>query len=85
MALFEIDLRYFNSKNTLFLHFRSLPLNDVPPSRGGHERTPTERHRGFPERERDGPRDRDHRRERDRDRDNFDFDSKFDKKIIIAN
>ncbi|XP_026322587.1 uncharacterized protein LOC113232164 [Hyposmocoma kahamanoa] len=57
------------------VNLRSLPLNDVPPTRGGHERTPTERHRGFPERERDVPRDRDHRRERERDRENFDFDT----------
>ncbi|KAF9808210.1 hypothetical protein SFRURICE_012069 [Spodoptera frugiperda] len=53
----------------------SLPLNDVATSRG-HDRTPTDRHRGFPERDREGSRE--HRRERDRDRererDPFDFD-----------
>ncbi|XP_038219833.1 ankyrin repeat domain-containing protein 50, partial [Zerene cesonia] len=47
------------------VNLRSLPLNEV--TARGHDRTPTDRHRGFPERE-----SRDYRRERDRD--NFDFD-----------
>ncbi|KAL4711370.1 hypothetical protein ACJJTC_019211 [Scirpophaga incertulas] len=55
------------------VNLRSLQLNDVVAPRG-HDRTPTERHRGFP-----GDKDtREHRREkekdRDRDRDNFDCD-----------
>ncbi|CAH0699570.1 unnamed protein product [Spodoptera exigua] len=58
------------------VNLRSLPLNDVATSRG-HDRTPTDRHRGFPERDREGSRE--HRRERDRDRererDPFDFDA----------
>ncbi|KAJ8707651.1 hypothetical protein PYW07_011328 [Mythimna separata] len=57
------------------VNLRSLPLNDVATARG-HDRTPTDRHRGFPERDREGSRE--HRRERDRDRererDPFDFD-----------
>ncbi|XP_075988656.1 uncharacterized protein LOC142984759 isoform X2 [Anticarsia gemmatalis] len=71
------------------VNLRSLPLNDVATARG-HDRTPTDRHRAFPERERDREGSREHRRERDRDRDrerdrdrdrdrererdNFDFD-----------
>ena len=57
---------------------RSLPLNDAATARG-HDRTPTDRHRGFPERDREGSRE--HRRERDRDRererDPFDFDGEL--------
>ncbi|KAJ8706276.1 hypothetical protein PYW08_010902 [Mythimna loreyi] len=57
------------------VNLRSLPLNDVATARG-HDRTPTDRHRGFPERDREGSRE--HRRDRDRDRererDPFDFD-----------
>ncbi|XP_060808852.1 ankyrin repeat domain-containing protein 50 isoform X2 [Amyelois transitella] len=51
------------------VNLRSLPLNDAVASRT-HERTPTERHRGFPER--DGTRE--HRRERERDRENYQND-----------
>ncbi|XP_063372338.1 ankyrin repeat domain-containing protein 50 [Cydia amplana] len=51
------------------VNLRSLPLNENAISRDrGHDRTPTERHRGF-ERERDREREREHRRERDKDRD----------------
>ncbi|CAH0713010.1 unnamed protein product, partial [Brenthis ino] len=51
------------------VNLRSLPLNEI--SSRGHDRTPTDRHRGFP-----GDREtREYRRERDRDRDrDFDFD-----------
>ncbi|CAG9794409.1 unnamed protein product [Diatraea saccharalis] len=58
------------------VNLRSLQLNDVVSTRG-HDRTPTEKHRGFP-----GDKDntREHRRERDKDRDrdreNYDFDGK---------
>ncbi|XP_052748946.1 ankyrin repeat domain-containing protein 50 isoform X2 [Galleria mellonella] len=63
------------------VNLRSLPLNDVATPRS-HDRTPTERHRGFPEREstrehrreRERDRDRDKDRDRDRERDNYDFD-----------
>lgn len=62
---------------------RTLPLNEVTSARG-HDRTPTDRHRGFPgeerestrEHRRDRERDRDKHRDRDRDRE-FDFDGKF--------
>lgn len=56
---------------------RSLPLNEISTPRG-HDRTPTDRHRGFPERERDGSREyrRERERDKDRERDNFDFDGK---------
>ncbi|XP_053621795.1 ankyrin repeat domain-containing protein 50-like isoform X2 [Plodia interpunctella] len=49
------------------VNLRSLPLNDAISPRT-HERTPTERHRGFPERDST----REHRRERERDRDKLD-------------
>ncbi|RVE45604.1 hypothetical protein evm_009717 [Chilo suppressalis] len=56
------------------VNLRSLQLNDVVPTRG-HDRTPTERHKGFPG-DKDGTRE--HRRERDKDRDrdreNYDAD-----------
>ncbi|KPJ17383.1 hypothetical protein RR48_08569 [Papilio machaon] len=57
------------------VNLRSLPLNEVSTPRG-HDRTPTDRHRGFPERERDGCREyrRERERDKDRERDNFDFD-----------
>ncbi|CAK1592916.1 unnamed protein product [Parnassius mnemosyne] len=57
------------------VNLRSLPLNDISTPRG-HERTPTDRHRGFPERERDGSREyrRERERDKDRERDNFEFD-----------
>ncbi|XP_063836425.1 uncharacterized protein LOC135085583 [Ostrinia nubilalis] len=59
------------------VNLRSLPLNDAVTARG-HDRTPTEKQRAFPERDKDG--NREHRRERERDRDrdrdreNFEFD-----------
>ncbi|XP_068622385.1 ankyrin repeat domain-containing protein 50 [Battus philenor] len=57
------------------VNLRSLPLNDVSTPRG-HDRTPTERHRAFPERDREGSKEyrRERERDRDRDRDNFEFD-----------
>ncbi|XP_013143376.1 PREDICTED: ankyrin repeat domain-containing protein 50 isoform X1 [Papilio polytes] len=57
------------------VNLRSLPLNEISTPRG-HDRTPTDRHRGFPERERDGSREyrRERERDKDRERDNFDFD-----------
>ncbi|CAH2101957.1 unnamed protein product [Euphydryas editha] len=54
------------------VNLRSLPLNEV--SARGHDRTPTDRHRGFPG---DREASREYRRERERDRDrekDFDFD-----------
>ncbi|KAM3955505.1 LOW QUALITY PROTEIN: uncharacterized protein ACR2FA_010574 [Aphomia sociella] len=57
------------------VNLRSLPLNDVAAPRG-HDRTPTERHRGFPEREgtREHRRERERDRDRERERDNYDLD-----------
>ncbi|KAL0809230.1 hypothetical protein ABMA28_011449 [Loxostege sticticalis] len=59
------------------VNLRSLPLNDAVTTRA-HDRTPTEKHRGFPERDKDATREhrreRDRDRDRDRDRENFEFD-----------
>nr|XP_037875505.1 LOW QUALITY PROTEIN: ankyrin repeat domain-containing protein 50 [Bombyx mori] len=55
------------------VNLRSLPLNEGVTSVRGHERTPTERHRGFPC-DREGGREHRRERDKDRDRDNFDAD-----------
>ncbi|KAJ0182869.1 hypothetical protein K1T71_000845 [Dendrolimus kikuchii] len=53
------------------VNLRSLPLNEAALTRH-HDRTPTDRHKPFPEKEKDGARE--HRRERDKDRDKDNLD-----------